>query len=395
METNHKILFQNSNNLSQIKDNSIALMITSPPYPMIEMWDGMFSEQNPEIKEVLNKKDGSTAFELMNKELDKVWDEVYRVLIPGGIACINIGDATRTIGGNFQLFSNSTRIMNHCLKAGFSALPKILWKKTTNAPNKFMGSGMLPPGAYVTLEHEYILILRKGGKREFTKPHEKKNRQESAFFWEERNIWFTDIWEGLNGVIQKLNDEKIRERSAAYPFELAYRLINMFSVKGDTVLDPYFGTGTTMLVAMASARNSIGVEIDSNFKNTIVERTKAIVDYANAINKKRIQQHLEFVKKRESEKGQLKYTHEKYGFKVMTRQDNSLIFRDLVSCEQTSENEFKVNYVSNTKEADGRVTISKREDNREISLNKSDFLEVPQIEQKAGRLNASSLHNFF
>ena len=204
MFTNHKIFFQNSNNLNQIENNSVALMITSPPYPMIEMWDNMFSEQNQKIREAINNKDGSTAFELMNQELDKVWDEVYRVLIPGGIACINIGDATRTIGGNFQLFSNSTRIMNHCLKIGFSALPKILWKKTTNAPNKFMGSGMLPPGAYVTLEHEYILILRKGGKREFKKQQEKNNRQESAFFWEERNIWFTDIWEGLNGVIQKL-----------------------------------------------------------------------------------------------------------------------------------------------------------------------------------------------
>ena len=395
METNHKILFHNANNLNQIKDDSIALMITSPPYPMIEMWDSMFSEQNPNIKEALNKKDGNTTFELMNQELDKVWDEVYRVLIPGGIACINIGDATRTIGGNFQLFSSSTRIMNHCLKAGFSALPKILWKKTTNAPNKFMGSGMLPPGAYVTLEHEYILILRKGGKREFTKPHEKKNRQESAFFWEERNIWFTDIWERLNGVIQKLNDEKIRERSAAYPFELAYRLINMFSVKGDTVLDPYLGTGTTMLAAMASARNSIGVEIDSNFKDTIVERTKAIIDYANAINKKRIQQHLEFVKKREAEKGSLKYTHEKYGFKVMTRQDNSLILSDLVSCEQAEQNEFKVVYVSNAKEINNRVVSASKEEKQETHSNKGDFLEVPQIEQEAGRLNASSLYNFF
>lgn len=396
METSHNILFQNANNLHQIKDNSIALMVTSPPYPMIEMWDGMFSEQNKEIKEALNKKDGNAAFELMNQELDKVWDEVYRVLIPGGIACINIGDATRTIGGNFQLFSSSTRIMNHCLKAGFSALPKILWKKTTNAPNKFMGSGMLPPGAYVTLEHEYILILRKGGKRDFTKIDEKKNRQESAFFWEERNMWFTDIWEGLNGVIQKLNDEKIRNRSAAYPFELAYRLINMFSVKGDTILDPYVGTGTTMLAAMASARNSIGVEVDKNFKGTIVERTKSIVDYANAINKKRVQQHLEFVKKREAENGQLKYTNERYGFKVMTRQDNSLLFYDLISCEQTGENEFKVDYASSSKrEVNCGVAASSNGGNQEAHGDNAYFLEAPQIEQKAGRLHASSLHNFF
>ena len=111
MFTNHKILFQNSSNLSKIDNNSVALMITSPPYPMIEMWDQMFSEQNTKIKEALNNKDGSIAFELMNQELDRVWNEVYRVLIPGGIACINIGDATRSIGENFQLFSSSTRIM--------------------------------------------------------------------------------------------------------------------------------------------------------------------------------------------------------------------------------------------------------------------------------------------
>jgi len=352
----------------------------------------MFSEQNQKIREAINNKDGSTAFELMNQELDKVWDEVYRVLIPGGIACINIGDATRTIGENFQLFSNSTRIMNHCLKKGFSALPKILWKKTTNAPNKFMGSGMLPPGAYVTLEHEYILILRKGGKREFKKQQEKNNRQESAFFWEERNIWFTDIWEGLNGVIQKLNDEKIRERSAAYPFELAYRLINMFSVKGDTVLDPYFGTGTTMLAAMASFRNSVGVELDRNFKDTIVDRTKGVVDYANAINQKRIKQHFEFVKKRETEKGPLKYTHEIYGFKVMTRQDNNLILHNLVSCDQIGDHEFKVEYSKENPTEFKHNTVIDRIENKEEELNQE---STPFISGKSmERVATLKLSNF-
>ena len=116
--------------MHQIKNNSVNFMVTSPPYPMIQMWDEMFSKQNPKIKEALENNNGSLAFELMNQELDKVWDEVYRVLKDGGIACINIGDATRTVDKNFQLFSNSSRIINHCLKIGFSCLPKILWKKT-------------------------------------------------------------------------------------------------------------------------------------------------------------------------------------------------------------------------------------------------------------------------
>lgn len=391
MLTTHKILFQNSNKLYQIEDNSVALIVTSPPYPMIEMWDEMFSKQNPKIKEALSKEDGMTMFELMNQELDKVWEEVFRVLKPGGIACINIGDATRTIGENFQLYPNSTRIMNHCLKTGFSALPKILWKKTTNAPNKFMGSGMLPPGAYVTLEHEYILILRKGDKREFKNNQEKNNRYESSFFWEERNSWFTDIWGGLNGISQKLKNDKIRNKSAAYPFELAYRLINMFSVKGDIVLDPYFGTGTTMLAAMASARNSIGVEIEPDFENTIIERTKTIVDYANEHNMQRLKRHLDFINKRECENRQLNYVNKHYGFKVMTRQEISLILNDLVSFSQASNNEFRVEYSSQVNKAFG---LQEAKSSKSANEHKSRFTEVP-IEQQAGIITASSLNNFF
>ena len=90
-----------------------------------------------------------------------------------------------------------------CEKLGFINLPNILWHKTTNAPNKFMGSGMLPCGAYVTLEHEWILIFRKGGKRVYKKTEEKEIRRDSSFFWEERNIWFSDIWE-IKGVKQPL-----------------------------------------------------------------------------------------------------------------------------------------------------------------------------------------------
>lgn len=117
----------------------------------------------------------------MHQELDKIWSECYRVLKEGGIACINIGDATRTINNNFCLYTNHARIINYCLKIGFTNLPNIIWRKQTNAPNKFMGSGMLPAGAYVTLEHEWILIFRKGGKRQFKTEKDKVERRSSSF----------------------------------------------------------------------------------------------------------------------------------------------------------------------------------------------------------------------
>src|SRR3989304_3587270 len=214
LKTTHRILFKDAKDMEDIPDKSVDLMVTSPPYPMIAMWDGIFSKQNPAIDEMLKKDDGCGAFELMNKELDKVWSQVYRVLKDGGFACINVGDATRTIGGEFKLYPNHSRILKCCLKLGFSPLPEILWRKQTNAPNKFMGAGMLPAGAYVTLEHEFILILRKCGNRQFKKAEDKRNRQESAIFWEERNVWFSDVWMDIKGASQNLSGKNSRSRSA-------------------------------------------------------------------------------------------------------------------------------------------------------------------------------------
>jgi DNA modification methylase len=326
-----------------IEDQSVHLMVTSPPYPMIGMWDAVFSEQNPEINIALKGKDGAKAFELMHQELDKVWDGIYRVLIDGGIMCINIGDATRTIDGTFQLYSNHSRILNHCLKLGFAPLPEIIWRKQTNAPNKFMGSGMLPSGAYITLEHEFILILRKGDKREFKSQAEKSNRQESSFFWEERNVWFSDIWD-FKGTRQKLNGNGSRDRSAAYPFELAYRLINMFSVKGDVVLDPFLGTGTTMIAAMASGRDSIGIEIDPSFRDTIISRTKDVVRLSNEYIGERMDRHMEFVRERIKTKGELGYTNIIHAFPVMTRQEVGIRIDQLKEIRQIQGNFFEVSY---------------------------------------------------
>jgi DNA modification methylase len=345
MKTAHKTYFENSKTMEVIPSASVHLVVTSPPYPMIEMWDAVFSDQNRDIAKALRKADGLLAFELMHRELDPVWKEAFRILVKGGIACINIGDATRTIGNDFKLYPNHSRILAAMTAAGFSALPAILWRKPTNAPNKFMGSGMLPPGAYVTLEHEYILIFRKGSKREFKKDLEKQMRRESAFFWEERNAWFSDVWLDLVGASQNRSaDKNTRLRSAAFPFELPYRLINMFSTKNDIVVDPFLGTGTTMASAMATGRNCIGFEIDSGFQHQILSIADTIVETSNNRINRRILNHIDFIDRRSRENYKFKHVNPHYKFAVMTRQEVDLFFNPLKNVAQVDEHTMKVTY---------------------------------------------------
>ena len=172
---------------------------------------------------------------------------------------------------------------------------------------------------------------------------DKLRRQKSAFFWEERNVWFSDIWEDLKGTKQNNINIEIRERSGAYPFELAYRLINMFSLREDTVLDPFLGTGTTSMAAMATARNSIGYEIDPNFGKHLFSRFEGIVDFSNQLIENRISNHLRFVKERVKAKGGLGYVSKVYGFPVITSQETEITFDELNKVSK-KENEVEVEY---------------------------------------------------
>ncbi|MCO5933908.1 site-specific DNA-methyltransferase [Mucilaginibacter sp. RB4R14] len=350
--TNHKILFGPANDkLQELNDNSVNLIVTSPPYPMIEMWDEIMADQNEAI--IKAKGNGVLSFELMHIELDRIWKQVERVLSPGGFACINIGDATRTINEHFSLYNNHSRIVSAFIKLGFTNMPNIIWRKQTNAPNKFMGSGMLPAGAYVTLEHEWILIFRKGGKRIFKKDIDKELRRESAFFWEERNVWFSDLWD-LKGTRQKIESPLSRSRSAAYPFELPYRLINMYSVKEDVVLDPFLGTGTTTLAAIASERNSVGVEIDATFLPIIEDHIiNAAPLQLNRYIQNRIEQHKSFLVERKSDasKNEIKHFNSNLNFPVMTSQETG-IKMSYVKDVTKIEDEYKVNYTEVTKSED-------------------------------------------
>jgi DNA modification methylase len=343
VETDHRLFFTDSKEMGAVSSESIDLVVTSPPYPMIAMWDETFALMNPAVKKALDQEDGIRAFDLMHAELDRVWDEVGRVLKQGGLVCVNIGDATRTVGRDFRLYPNHSRLLNKFLKLKLNVLPAILWRKQTNAPNKFMGSGTLPAGAYVTLEHEYILILRKGSKREFTSEAAKRARRESAVFWEERNVWYSDVWMDLKGTTQKMNNGQTRSRSGAFPFDLAYRLINMHSVKEDMVLDPFLGTGTTTAAAMASGRNSAGFEIDPAFKDAVFERVALVKGLANEYVSQRLENHQEFVRSRTGNGGSFKHKNKHYGFPVITKPETELVLDRLVSVSQI-DNGFRAVY---------------------------------------------------
>ena len=282
MQTEHQVIIGDSQTMPELADCSAHLMVTSPPYPMIRMWDDQFSKANLRISQLWQKLDANSReetvtaiYDAMHGELAKVWKETYRVLVDGGIACINIGDATRTVGGKFRLFPNHARTIELCDLAGFTTLPYILWKKPTTKPTykgrgAFLGSGFMPPNAYVTLDCEYILLFRKGNLRKF--PRNDPLRLESKFTKPQRDEWFTQIWT-LKGTRQTYNE--LQRRTGAFPDEIADRLIRMFSVKGDTILDPFLGTGTTTKAAMRNERNSVGYEIDSSLLSLIKANTEA------------------------------------------------------------------------------------------------------------------------
>ncbi len=252
------IHYHSSGSMSELDSGSVQLVVTSPPYPMIEMWDGLFERQLGDSKESFPMV--PNAFDKCHELLGKTWSECHRVLQDGGILCINIGDATRTVKGNFRCYMNHTRVTEVCERIGFQSLVPILWRKPTNKPNAFLGSGFYPPNAYVTLDCEYILVFRKGSKRT-VKPHDHL-RYASQYSKAERDLWFSQTWD-FRGVRQD------QEETAPFPDELPYRLIRMFSCLGEAVLDPFLGTGTTVKLAWALGRKGVGYETNESLRSVI------------------------------------------------------------------------------------------------------------------------------
>ena len=335
METRHRVVVGDARELEAVADDAVELVVTSPPYPMIEMWDELFADLDPAIGEHLAAGDGQAAFDAMHEALRPVWAELKRVLVDGGIAAINVGDATRTLDGSFRVYQNHARILSQFQALGFEPLPEILWRKPSNSAAKFMGSGTLPPNAYVTLEHEYVLLFRNGPERREFEPGAPR-RYESAYFWEERNTWFSDVWTDLAGELQSLDHESLRDRSAAFPFEIPYRLVNMYSVYGDTVLDPFWGTGTTSLAAMAAGRNSVGYELEPEFVSVFEERVDTVPALSRDVIEKRLAAHREFVADARDEGREFGYQAEHYAVPVTTKRERGFRFYPVESVHETA-----------------------------------------------------------
>lgn len=241
---------KSSEDMSEIKDNSVHLVVTSPPYPMIKKWDELFIEMTG-----IDPKDNPReAFAKQHKIISKVLSEIYRILVNGGIACINIGDATRSLDGYFCCWPNFSIITIEMFGLGFIPIIPIIWRKISNRKSTWLGSSFqcLPPNGYIMQDCEYIAIYRKGESiRKFKTKDE--NRYNSMFTREERHNWFQQVWD--------IKGERGAKKTSAFPYEIPYRLIRMFSCIGEVVLDPFTGTGTTMKAAKDTNRTFIGYEL--------------------------------------------------------------------------------------------------------------------------------------
>ncbi len=215
--------------------------------------------------------DTYSEYEAFLAELEKVWRHVFRMLVPGGRLVCVVGDVcvARRNFGRHLVFPLHADISVICRRIGFDNLNPIVWHKISNASyevsngSKFLGKPY-EPNAIIKNDMEFILMQRKPGG--YRKPTQAQ-REASKLTKEEFDRWFQQIW-NITGASTK-------HHPAPFPLELARRLVRMFSFVGDTVLDPFCGTGTTMVAAMQTGRNSIGVEIDSEYCKMTARHLKA------------------------------------------------------------------------------------------------------------------------
>ena len=260
VKTVHRLVNGDARDLSFLPDESVHLVVTSPPY-----WNLKRYNENPSQ---LGHMDDYEAF---LEELKKVWLHVYRVLVPGGRLVCVVGDVcvARRRFGRHLVFPLHSDICVLCRKIGFDNLNPIVWHKIANASyevqngSKFLGKPY-EPNAIIKNDMEFILMQRKpGGYR----TPSLQQRRESRIPKVEFEKWFQQIW-NIPGASTK-------SHPAPFPLELADRLVRMFSFTGDTVLDPFSGTGTTMVAAIKSARNSVGVDIDAEYCRMAARYLKA------------------------------------------------------------------------------------------------------------------------
>ena len=286
--TTHKLWRGDARDLSAIPDESVHLVVTSPPYWTLKEYIGSDGQ--------LGAIEDYASF--LN-ELDKVWRECERVLVPGGRICCVVGDVClprRLLGRHFVMPLHAD-IQVRARTLGLDVLTPILWHKIANGITEAEGNGAgfygkpYQPGAVVKNDIEYILFMRKGGEYRKIGPLKKVL---SMLTKQEMQSWWRSIWTDIRGASTRTG------HPAPYPSSLAERLIKMFSFAGDTVLDPFAGTGSTAIGAIASGRNSLSVDIEPSYVDMAAQNIKA------AIAKKRIvgatRAEFELVRRRASKK---------------------------------------------------------------------------------------------
>jgi len=257
--TTHELYRRDARDASFLADDSVHLVVTSPPYWTLKKYRDSEGQ--------LGAVDDYDAFLL---ELDKVWRHCYRALVPGGRLVCVVGDVCLSRRGNHgshTVVPLHAAIQEHCRAIGFHNVAPIIWYKIANARYEVEnGSGFLgkpyEPNAVIKNDIEFVLMQRKpGGYRRTSSA----NRLLSVISAEKHKEWFQQVWTGIAGA-------STRDHPAPYPVQLAERLVRMFSFVGDTVIDPFMGTGSTNLAAARWGRNSIGIEVDVHYFEHAVSR---------------------------------------------------------------------------------------------------------------------------
>ncbi len=250
--THHRLQLQDARSMTGIEAGSVHLVVTSPPYRTLK-----------EYRESAGQMGSIAGYDEFLAELDKVWRRCYDLLAPGGRLICVVGDvclSRRKNNGRHTVVPLHASIQEQCRRIGFDNLAPIIWYKISNAAyevengSSFLGKPY-EPNAVIKNDVEYILMQRKSGGYRSPSVH---TRILSVISAENYQKWFQQVWNGVTGA-------STREHPAPYPMELAERLIRMFSFVGDTVLDPFMGTGTTTVAASQWGRNSIGIEVDEHY----------------------------------------------------------------------------------------------------------------------------------
>lgn len=265
-ETNHRLRNGDARDLSWIDDKSVHLVVTSPPYWTLKKYE----KRSGQLGEV-------AEYESFLDEIDKVWEHSARVLVEGGRICCVVGDVCipRKRDGRHRVMPLHSDIQVRARRFGLDCLTPILWHKISNGVTEAQGNGAgfygkpYQPGAVVKNDVEYILFMRKGGEYRKTTMLQKAL---SMLTKAEMQSWFCSFWADIKGASTRDG------HPAPYPVELAERLIRMFSFAGDTVLDPFLGTGSTTIAAIRTGRHSIGNEIEPKYLKIARDRVRTEIE---------------------------------------------------------------------------------------------------------------------